>query len=55
VAPLTENRVGITGTIYEGRVSRSKQIKIIGNHDFTSNELLPEFALSKSGIFTYFT
>lgn len=55
VTPLTDNRVGITVTISEGRVSRIKQIKIIGNHDFTTNELLPEFALSKSGIFTYFT
>lgn len=55
VSPLTDNRVGITVTISEGRVSRIKQIKIIGNHDFSTNELLPEFALSKSGIFTYFT
>ena len=55
VSPLTDNRVGITINISEGRVSRIKQIKIIGNHDFTTNELLPEFTLSKSGIFTYFT
>lgn len=55
VVPLTENRVGVTITISEGRVSRIKQIKIIGNHAFSSSELLPEFALSKSSIFTYFT
>ncbi|MCX7118023.1 MAG: outer membrane protein assembly factor BamA [Legionellales bacterium] len=53
--PLTENRVAIQVTISEGRVSRIKDIKIIGNHDFTTNQLLPELALAKSGLFTYFT
>ncbi len=48
VAPLTDNRVAITITVSEGRVSRIKQIKIIGNHDFSTNELLPELALTKS-------
>ena len=55
VTSLTENRVGITVTVSEGRVSRIKEIKILGNHDFTNNELLPEFALSTSNLFTYFT
>lgn len=55
VVSLTENRVAITITISEGRVSRIKEIKIIGNHDFTSSELLPELALSPSGLFTYFS
>lgn len=55
ITPLTDNRVGITITVSEGRVSRIKQIKIVGNHDFSTNELLPEFALSKSSIFTYLT
>ena len=55
VSSLTENRVAITISVSEGRVSRIKEIKIIGNHDFTTNELLPEFALTTSNIFTYFT
>lgn len=55
VSNLTDNRVGITITVSEGRVSRIKEIKIIGNHDFTTNELLPEFALTTSNVFTYFT
>ena len=55
VTPLTDNRVGITITVSEGRVSRIKEIKIIGNHDYSSSELLPEFALSTSNLFTYFT
>ena len=52
---LTENRVAISVTVSEGRVSRIKEIKIIGNHDFSENELLPDLALAPSGLFTYFT
>ena len=55
VATLTENRVAINVTISEGRVSRIKEIQIIGNHDFTESELLPELVLAPRGIFTYFT
>ena len=54
VESLTENRVAINVSISEGRVSRIKEIKIIGNHDFSSSELLPELSLAPSGIFTYF-
>jgi outer membrane protein insertion porin family len=52
---LTENRVAINITVSEGRVSRIKEIQIIGNHDFSDSQLLPELALAPSGIFTYFT
>ncbi len=55
VAQLTENRVAITITISEGRVSRIKEIKILGNHDFTKNELRTEMVLAPRGVFTYFT
>lgn len=55
VVILTDNRVGVTITVSEGRVSRIKQIKIIGNHDYSTSELLPELALTESGIFTYFS
>ncbi|ARG98180.1 outer membrane protein assembly factor BamA [Legionella micdadei] len=55
VKTLTENRVAINATISEGRVSRIKEIKFIGNHDFSSNELLPQMSLSTSSIFTYLT
>lgn len=55
ITTLTENRVAITVTVSEGRVSRIKEIKIIGNHDFSSNELQPELTLARSGLFTYFT
>lgn len=52
---LTENRVGISVTVSEGRVSRIKEIKIIGNKDFDESDLLPELALSPSSVFTYLT
>jgi outer membrane protein insertion porin family len=55
VTPLTENRVAINVTVSEGRVSRIKKIKIVGNHDFKDHELLSELTLSKSNVFTYFT
>ena len=55
VSSLTENRVALHVTVSEGRVSRIKEIKIIGNHDFSDETLLPEMALSSSTMFTYFT
>ena len=55
VTELTENRVAINITISEGRVSRIKEIRIIGNHDFSDAELLPELVLAPKGLFTYFT
>ncbi|MCH9755850.1 MAG: outer membrane protein assembly factor BamA [Gammaproteobacteria bacterium] len=55
VTPLAENRVSIHIDISEGRVSRIKEIKIIGNHDFTEAELKSEIALSSRNVFTYFT
>jgi outer membrane protein insertion porin family len=55
VNELTENRVALKIIISEGRVSRIKEIKLIGNHDFSSDELLPELALSSNTFVTYFT
>ena len=42
-------------TISEGRVSRIKEIKFIGIHDFSRSDLIPEMTLSTSNVFTYFT
>lgn len=55
VSDLTENRVGINITISEGRVSRIKEIKVIGNKSFSKSELLPELSVKERGVFTYFT
>lgn len=52
---LTDNRIGLSITISEGRVSRIKEIKIVGNHDVSSHELLSEMVLAPRGLFTYFT
>lgn len=55
VASLTENRVAITINVSEGRVSRIREIRFIGNHDFSASELMPEMSLTTSNILTYFT
>lgn len=55
VTQMTDNRVGITVTVSEGRVSRIRDIQIVGNHHFSSNELKSELTLQTSNIFTYFT
>lgn len=55
VTDLTDNRVAINITISEGRVSRIRSIKIIGNHDFPEHDLLSQMTLSERGLFTYFT
>ena len=55
VAKLTENRVAIKVTVSEGRVSRIKEIKIIGNHDFSDKTLKSEMALTTSNFYTYFS
>ena len=55
VVDLTENRVAINVAVSEGRVSRIKEIKIIGNHAFSDHDLKAELALSSSNVLTYFT
>lgn len=55
VTPLAENRVNIQIQISEGRVSRIKAVKIMGNHDFTAAELKSEISLAGRSVFTYFT
>lgn len=55
ITNLTENRVAININISEGRVSRIKGIKIIGNRDFSQRELLSQMILCQSSIFTYFS
>ncbi len=55
ITPLTENRVAISINVSEGRVSRIKDIKIIGNHDFSAFELRQRLTLSSSNLLTYFS
>ena len=42
VVPLTNNRVNINFVIDEGRISRIKEIKIIGNKSFSNEEIFDE-------------
>ncbi len=55
VKKLSENRVGITIDISEGRSSRIKEINIIGNHAFSDKTLLKQFSFTTIGFLTYFT
>ncbi len=55
ITPLEDNRVAIQIHISEGRVSRIKSVKIIGNHDFTEEELRSELSVAGRTVFTYFT
>ena len=54
VTPLTKHRVAIQITISEGRVSRIKEVKIIGNETFSEKELRKQLSLSSIGFLTYF-
>lgn len=55
VSKLKDDRVGISILISEGRVSRIKEIKIVGNQAFAEGELLPQLSLSSSDLFTWYT
>ncbi len=55
VADLTRNRVGINIKISEGRVTKIKQINIVGNHAFEEKELLGKFELSTSNLLSFYT
>jgi len=55
VTPLDRNRVGILINVSEGRAARIKQINLIGNHQFTDEELLDEFSLTTPTFLSAFT
>jgi outer membrane protein insertion porin family len=55
VANLTRNRVGINIKISEGRVTKIKQINIVGNTAFDEKTLLKAFELSTSNILSFYT
>ena len=55
VTPLERNRVAIAIDIVEGKAAKIKQINIIGNQAFDDDELLDEFALSTTGLFSFYT
>lgn len=55
VTPLTRNRVGIQINISEGRVSKIKQINIVGNTVFDEKTLLKQIELSTSNWLSFYS
>ena len=53
VVPLVRNRVDINFYIEEGRLSRIKDIAIVGNKSFVKEELLDEFSLKTTNIMSW--
>jgi outer membrane protein insertion porin family len=55
VDPLPRNRVGITFIVDEGESASIKQLKILGNKDFTEDKLLDEFSLTTGGFMSWYS
>ncbi len=55
VSQLTRNRVGIHIEISEGRVAKIKQINLVGNKVFDSDDLLDLFELSTTNWLSFYT
>ncbi|NOQ35707.1 MAG: outer membrane protein assembly factor BamA [Methylococcaceae bacterium] len=55
VANLTRNRVGIHIDIAEGKAATIKQINLVGNHSFETDELLKNFEMSTTGLLSFYT
>ncbi len=55
VSRLTRNRVGIHIEISEGRVAKIKQINIVGNKVFETDQLIKAFELSTTNWISFYT
>jgi outer membrane protein insertion porin family len=55
VSTLTRNRVGIHIKISEGRVTKIKQINIVGNNAFDDKTLLDKFELNTSNLLSFYS
>lgn len=55
VANLTRNRVGIRIDISEGRVTKIKEINIVGNKTFDDDTLLKRLELSTTNLLSFYT
>ena len=49
-----DNRVDVTVAISEGVTARIRSINVVGNHDFTDDDLQAVFQLKVSSLLTYF-
>ena len=55
VSDLTRNRVGILIKISEGRVTKIKQINIVGNNSFDDKALLGKLELTTTNLLSFYT
>jgi len=55
VTPLERNRVGIKLDVSEGRVTTIRQINIVGNKVFETDDLLDEFEITTPTLFSFYT
>ncbi len=55
VTPTSSNRVDINITVFEGPLAKISEISIIGNHAFKEKELVKQFSLSTTGMFSFLT
>jgi outer membrane protein insertion porin family len=55
VTPLPRNRVGINFDLFEGGVSRIREINIVGNSAFSQSRLRDLFSLTTPGWLTWYT
>ena len=55
ITPLPRNRVGINFDIFEGKVAKIHEIKIVGNKAFEESDLLKLFTLTTPGWLTWYT
>lgn len=55
VTHASSNRVDINITVYEGPLAKINEISIIGNHAFKEKELVKQFSLSTTGMFSFLT
>lgn len=53
VKDLTENRVAISIIISEGRVSRIREVRFAGHHDFEPSDLLSQMTLAPKSFVTW--
>ena len=53
--PIEKNRVNVNFTIKEGKVTKINEIRIIGNHDYSTKRLRKEMGLSTGGILSWYS
>ncbi|MBX9586832.1 MAG: outer membrane protein assembly factor BamA [Gammaproteobacteria bacterium] len=53
ITRLQDNRVDINISIFEGQVSKIKDIRVVGNQTFSSKSLLKDFQLSTTSLFSF--